>query len=303
MPFVTVNGIKHHYMQQGSGPDVVLIHGMGGNISFWHANKALAALKSNFRVTVYDLRGHGYSDFVKSGYTSKDLSEDLGALLDAVGVQKACLAGHSLGGLVALHTAYLYPARVAGIVMAEGNVPALRHLIDLDKWSFRQQRDDMLREIDPRLPEMVRGQDIFYLEYRLKNAKKEIGDSDLNQFGLRKGMAVKGKGVLRLLEETTIKKDVRDMAGLTEACIRTVTQPTLALYGEYSPLIPISEYLRDHLSNCTQEIIPKACHLFPARMPDNFVNSLGAFLFKVAKAAPYEVHYAAHATAPTAQVA
>ncbi|MBI5895033.1 MAG: alpha/beta hydrolase [Desulfobacterales bacterium] len=135
MPFVTVNGIKHHYMQQGSGPDVVLIHGMGGNISFWHANKALAALKSNFRVTVYDMRGHGYSDFVNHGYTSRDLSEDLGALLEAIGVEGAYLVGHSLGGLVALHTAYLYPERVAGIIMAEGNVPALRHLIDLEKWS------------------------------------------------------------------------------------------------------------------------------------------------------------------------
>jgi pimeloyl-ACP methyl ester carboxylesterase len=186
--------------------------------------------------------------------------------------------------------------------MAEGNVPVLRHLIDLDKWSYRHKREEMLRNIDPRLPEMLKGQDMFYLEYRLRSAQNVLGDTDISQFGLRKGMALKGKGVLRLLEETTIKKDVRDVAGLTEACIRAVTQPTLALYGQFSPLIPVSDYLRDHLANCTQEIIPEACHLFPARMPDNFVNSLSGFLFKVAKAEPCEVPYAAHANAPAAQI-
>ncbi|MBI5895034.1 MAG: hypothetical protein HZB24_03155 [Desulfobacterales bacterium] len=160
----------------------------------------------------------------------------------------------------------------------------------------------MLRDIDPRLPEMMKGQDMFYLEYRLRSAKNVLGDTDISQFGLRKGMALKGKGVLRLLEETTIKKDVREVAGLTEACIRSVTQPTLALYGQFSPLIPVSEYLRDNLVNCTQEVIPEACHLFPARMPDNFVNSLSGFLFKVAKAEPYEVRYAVRGNASTATI-
>jgi pimeloyl-ACP methyl ester carboxylesterase len=216
-------------------------------------------------------------------------------------VEKAYLAGHSLGGLVALHTAYLFPERVGGIIMAEGNVPALRHLIDLENWSYRHKREEMLRDIDPRLPDMLKGQDMFYLEYRLRTAQNVLGDTDLSQFGLRKGMALKGKGVLRLLEETTIKKDVREVAGLTEACIGAVTQPTLALYGQYSPLIPVSDYLRDHLPQCTQEIIPEACHLFPARMPDYFVNSLNAFLFKVAKADSREVGYASQGTAPAAQ--
>jgi pimeloyl-ACP methyl ester carboxylesterase len=292
MPFVTVNGIKHHYLQEGQGPDVVLIHGMGGNLSFWHANKALAALKNDFRVTVYDMRSHGYSGFVTSGFTSRDLANDLAGLMAAVGVQKAYVAGHSLGGLVALHAAHLFPETVAGLMLVEGNIPALRHLIDLNNWQYRQQREQMLANIDPNLPELLKGRDMFYLEYRLKSLKQTDQDPDLSQFGLRKGMSLKAKKVLRLLDETTIKTEIRELAGLTEAVIQTVCQPTLALYGEFSPLIPICNYLHDHLPNCTRVVIPEACHLFPARMPDNFIKGLGEFLHRVTGEEQREVRYA-----------
>ncbi|MCF8035302.1 MAG: alpha/beta hydrolase [Desulfobacteraceae bacterium] len=293
MPFVNVNGIKHHYMQQGKGPDVVLIHGMGGNMSFWHANKAFAALKADFRVTVYDMRGHGYSGFAETGYTSFDLSRDLGQLMDAVGLDRAYLAGHSLGGLIALHTAFLYPERVAGIILAEGNVPALRHLIDLEKWPYRKHREEMLRQINPRLPEILNGFNMYYLEYRLKELRDGNAINDLADFGMRKGMKVKADSILKLLDQTTAKTDIKEIAGLSEARIRQVSQPALALYGQYSPLIPICDYLSENLPNCRRDVVPEACHLFPARLPDQFVHHVRNFLLPLSEEARIEDEYAA----------
>ncbi len=292
MPFVTVRGIKHHYMQQGNGPDVVLIHGMGGNISFWYANKALAALKEDFRVTVYDMRGHGYSDFVPEGYTSLELARDLGALMEAVGLERAYLVGHSLGGLVALHTAQQYPEKVSGSILAEGNIPALHHLIDLEKWPYRKRREDMLRQIDPRLPEILNGFNMYYLEYRLKMVDNETSHDDLAGFGMRKGLKTKAKAILRLLDESSVRTDVKQMAGLTEERIRQVVTPTLALYGQYSPLLPICDYLSEHLPNCSRVVIPEACHLFPARLPDQFVQSVRHFLLDVEEGDNFEDRYA-----------
>lgn len=294
MPFVTVNGIKHHYLQEGNGPDVVLVHGMGGNLSFWHANRALAALKNDFRVTVYDMRSHGYSDFVTNGFTSRDLAGDLIGLLDAVGVEKAYVAGHSLGGLVALHATCMYPEKIVGLMLVEGNVPALRHIINVDEWVYREQREKMLTQIDPNLPELLKGRDMFYLEYRLKNLKETNmePDPDMPHFGLRKGLTMKTKKVLRLLDETTIKTDIREVAGLTEAAVRTIQQPVLALYGQFSPLLPICNYLHDHLPNCTRNVIPEACHLFPARMPDDFIKGLSGFMYSVTGKENSEVRYA-----------
>ena len=294
MPFAMVNGIKHHYLQQGQGPDVVLIHGMGGNMSFWHANKALSTLKDDFRVTVYDMRGHGYSDFAATGYTSLDLARDLEGLMDAIGLEKAYLTGHSLGGLVALHAGQLFPEKVAGLILTEGNIPALRHLIDLEKWPFRKQREDMLRQIDPKLPEILNGFNMYYLEYRLKEVNGADGMADLADFGMRKGMKVKAKGILKLLDQTSVKTDIRQIAGLTEECIRSVAQPTLALYGQYSPLLPICDYLSDNLPNCLRVVIPEACHLFPARLPDEFVYNVRQFLTSTEKGVQFENRYAAH---------
>lgn len=280
MPFVKVNGIKHHYIQKGHGADLVLIHGMGGNMSFWIVNKALAYLKEHFRVTVYDLRGHGYSDFVETGYTSRDLATDLKELMNAIGIESAYLAGHSLGGQIAIHTTALYPEKVSGLIMAEGNVPSLRYLIDIDNWVYRKQREEMLRKINPNLPEMLKGFDMYFLEYMLKNGDKEDYGEAIN-FGIRKGHKVKTKGLLRLLDHSTIKTDVRDIAGLTEERVGTIEHPTLALYGEFSPLIPICNHLSDNLVNCTRVVIPEACHLFPARLPEEFARNVREYLLSV----------------------
>ncbi len=292
MPFVTVNGVKHHYLRKGEGPDVVLIHGMGGNMSFWYANKALATLKADFRVTVYDMRGHGYSEFVETGYTSLDLSRDLAGLMDAIRLKRAFLVGHSLGGLVALHTARLYPEKVSGLILAEGNIPALRHLIDLDKWPYRKQREDMLREINPKLPEILNGFNMYYLEYRLKELRNGKAINDLADFGMRKGLTVKADTILKILDETTAKTDIKKIAGLTEESIREVEHVTLALYGQYSPLIPVCDYLSANLVNCQRVVVPEACHLFPARLPDQFVHHVRNFLLRASEEDLLEKEYA-----------
>jgi pimeloyl-ACP methyl ester carboxylesterase len=292
MPFVTVNGVKHHYLQKGEGNDVVLIHGLGGNMSFWYANKTLVALKQHFRVTVYDIRGHGYSQFMKTGYTSLDLARDLSGLMDAVGLDRAFLVGHSLGGLVALHTARLFPEKVSGLILAEGNIPALRHLIDLEKWPYRKQREEMLRRINPKLPEILNGFNMYYLEYRLKELRRGGAIDDLSDFGMRKGMAIKADSILKILDQTTARTDIKQIAGLNKDGIRKIDQPCLALYGQYSPLVPICDYLAENMPDCRKIVVPEACHLFPARLPDRFVGHVLNFLLRLTEAVECEKQFA-----------
>ncbi len=71
MPRVTVEGMKFYYQQAGEGPDVVLLHGVSGNMAIWPLINLMPALAANFRVTAYDLRGHGYSDTPPSGYRKR----------------------------------------------------------------------------------------------------------------------------------------------------------------------------------------------------------------------------------------
>src|SRR6476659_4338016 len=110
MPHVSANGLSFHYLQAGAGPNLVMIHGLTGNQAVWHL-RMVPLLRNQFRITCYDLRGHGRSDMPPTGYTTGYMAEDLRGIMDALGLQRAHVMGHSLGADIALHFALLYPDR------------------------------------------------------------------------------------------------------------------------------------------------------------------------------------------------
>ncbi len=138
MPKIRANGLDFHYQQAGDGPDVVLIHGLTGDLSIWLLCQAMGRLAGSFRVTAYDLRGHGYSDVVPTGYTSADQARDTIAIMDALAIERAMLVGHSFGGVIALHAAVLRPDRVEAVVLSDPYFPSLRHLEDVSRWGHWQ---------------------------------------------------------------------------------------------------------------------------------------------------------------------
>src|SRR4029077_17261613 len=81
-----------------------------------------------YRVTVYDLRGHGMSDLPPTNYSSQDMALDLKNLMTALEIQNAHLIGHSFGGAVAVHSALLYPELVNSVVISDTFFPGLKHL-------------------------------------------------------------------------------------------------------------------------------------------------------------------------------
>src|ERR671924_1491508 len=113
MPRIQINGFLLHYMSVGEGPDVVLIHGLTSNLAFWYP-RIVAKLAPRYRVTLCDLRGHGFSGMPRNGYTTRSLALDLKTLLDHLEIEYAFIIGHSFGATVALNFAVLYPERVRG---------------------------------------------------------------------------------------------------------------------------------------------------------------------------------------------
>ena len=77
------SGIRLHSQQVGEGPDMVMVHGITGNLAVWHLHLA-PALSDHFRVLTYDLRAHGYSDAPPTGYSLDAMTQDLLELLDAI---------------------------------------------------------------------------------------------------------------------------------------------------------------------------------------------------------------------------
>ncbi len=124
MPKAFVNGINLHYVQTGEGPDLVLIHGIASNLGQWQLS-ILPAFTEHFRVTMYDLRGHGYSDMPPNGYTPNHMVGDFSGLMSNLSIQRATILGHSYGGMVALYYAVLHPERVDRLIIADSGIPSL----------------------------------------------------------------------------------------------------------------------------------------------------------------------------------
>jgi len=104
-------------------PLLVLVHGMGSNMTRWSEFFEQTTLKTSWDLARLDLRGHGDSPW--RGRTSMEIwSEDLAAILDAEGYEGAVVGGHCLGANFALNFAHLKPERTHGVVLIEPMPPA-----------------------------------------------------------------------------------------------------------------------------------------------------------------------------------
>jgi pimeloyl-ACP methyl ester carboxylesterase len=108
-----VNGIELAYERRGGGAPLVLIHGYPLDHTIWEPVASL--LENDFDLILPDLRGFGQSASPRTPYLLADLAADLAALLDHLGIERAALAGHSMGGYVALAFARAYPRRLLGL--------------------------------------------------------------------------------------------------------------------------------------------------------------------------------------------
>ncbi|MBB5786696.1 alpha/beta fold hydrolase [Jiangella mangrovi] len=112
MPSTHVNGVDLAYDDAGSGPAVILVHGALGDRRMW--DHQFAALADRHRVVRYDWRGHG-----ESGDAAGEFAHhaDLLGLMDALGIERAALAGNSYGGAHSLDVALAAPERVTALVL------------------------------------------------------------------------------------------------------------------------------------------------------------------------------------------
>lgn len=132
MPYLKINGIKMAVETYGDmdKPALIMLHGgVCGQVGrhTWEFGDVAKKLSNDFFVIAYDRRGHGYTPF--SG-TFDDTASDVVAVMDALCLEKAFIAGYSAGTYIGGRTAILYPDRVAGLILmaphshAEGKTPA-----------------------------------------------------------------------------------------------------------------------------------------------------------------------------------
>jgi 2-hydroxy-6-oxonona-2,4-dienedioate hydrolase len=112
--FYDAAGIRTRSIEAGQGPALIFLHGSGGHAEAFALN--VIPLSDQFRVCSVDMIGHGMTDKPESGYQATDFVNHIVAFMDAAGIDRAHIAGESLGGWVAMWTALLHPERVRRIV-------------------------------------------------------------------------------------------------------------------------------------------------------------------------------------------
>ncbi len=113
--YVVVHGYRRAFRIQGSGPALLLLHGLGCDSSTWLP--AIPELAQHFTVIAPDLLGHGESDKPDADYSLGGYANGMRDLMTILGVDKATVVGHSFGGGVAMQFAYQFPERTERVVL------------------------------------------------------------------------------------------------------------------------------------------------------------------------------------------
>jgi len=229
---------------------------------------------------LYDLRGHGRSSMPREGYGLHQMVHDLVRLLDFLGIDRADIAGHSFGGRVALALAALHPERVRNLVVADTQLRALQPPIRLSEWPHWTQWKAELQTHG--LSDLPSDDSIisYKLLARLSFAQSGAANQGRRRISLHaRDMGEKGtERWQRLLSRTSADREFADESYLVPSTLRTVSVPTLLLFGRFSHSLPTAYRLLDQLPNARLIVIPGAGHFFPIVKPRFFARAVEAFL-------------------------
>lgn len=264
---VDVAGVRTRVLQAGSpdSPDLVMVHGTGGHLEAYARD--IAGLARDFRVTVYDMVGHGWTDLPDTPYTVDVLSAHLTGTMDALGIDRAHLSGESLGGWVAAWTAAHDPSRADRMVLnTPGNIT--------DKPAVMATVPDSTRAAvrDPSTP-TVRSRVEF-----LFHDKSQVTD-ELVQ--LRRAVYSR-PGFVDAIERTLVLQDpeVRAPFGWQQPWVHDVHVPTLLLWTDHDPTGTLEEadLLLSWLPDAELEVITDAGHWPQWEKRDEFLAAHRRFL-------------------------
>jgi pimeloyl-ACP methyl ester carboxylesterase len=253
-----VDGVRIHYVEQGSGPVVLLIHGFGGHTySFRHTMPALAS--AGFRAVALDLKGFGYSERVKGGdYRLSSQARMVLRFMDTLAIERASLVGHSMGGEVAMRVAAAAPERVERLVLAASvsgdRVPTLPPTPLLKRFLPLIARALGRRLFRRSFYDRSRASDDVYEQYRLPG---------------------RVRGTMDGLYE--IFRDMRKDDRLEHSRIK---QPVLILWAEGERVLPrwILRRLCKRLPQAEVVTVPRSGHLLLEERPEECNAAILRFL-------------------------
>lgn len=286
MPESVINGARLAWQQMGEGPDLLLVHGLAASRAFWFVPYAMA-LKSQYRVTLFDLRGHGYSERTDSGYSATAMAQDIGALLDHLGIESTRIVGHSYGGGAALEFAVAHPERVSRLAIFDTRVHRLQPFQRLHDSPYLSSLEQAIAEHIDHDWENEPQIGFKFLEaaarWRLqREAATAAGTLPLSEgfvpFGEGRGNGRVARQWLGLIEQTNAAGEFLLPGASAESIAQKLNMPLWLVYGQRSRCLPTLHALQQLLPKARADVIEDAGHFFPVSHASALLPRVEAFL-------------------------
>jgi 3-oxoadipate enol-lactonase len=265
-----INGFQMSFEDVGEGPALLLVHGFPFDHSMW--THQMEALKQDYRVIAPDLRGHGQSEAILGSYRMDLMADDLRALLQELEVERAVLAGLSMGGYILFAFWRIYPHVVQALILADTRATA-------DTPQGRQNRRQMIEQVRTEGTQPIADQMVPSLLSPLTLEKKPAVVSHARRMILNTPV----DGIVGALQGMAQRPD-------STPTLETITVPTLILVGEDDTVTPpeaaaeMQAGIRSPRRSEAPEVelvhIPQAGHLSPLENPEGFNPALRGFLKK-----------------------
>jgi len=257
--FVLVDGVRVHFGKAGSGPPLLLVHGLVGSVSNWRRN--ISELAKDATIYAVDLANMGKSERVKGLDASMSATADrLARFMEALGLERADISGHSHGGAVAMMFAARHPERVRSLILFAPANP----FCDLGHFlvRFYQTRTGrLLARLAPYLPRPLHALSLR----RMYGDGERVTDGSLE--GYTDGLRVPGTvehilGILNLWFE--------DMRLLQTQFERIAMTPTLLVWGDRDRAVGLrsAEFLQAALRRSRLVVVHGAGHIPFEEMPE-----------------------------------
>ena len=249
MPTINRSGVKLYYEVHGEGPALLLSHGYSATSQMW--KDQVPVLSQSHKVIVWDMRGHGRSDSPddQSEYTHEKSVEDMVALLDVVGAERAIVAGLSLGGYMSLAFHLAHPERVRALIIIDTG-PGFRSDDARQRWNTHAF--EILSKLE--------SQGLSYLG----SATKERSTSSHRSVD----------GLIRAARGMLVQRDASVIRSLPH-----INVPTLIVVGANDvPFHYAAQYMEEKIPNGMKVVIPDAGHAVNIDQPVIFNKTMCDFL-------------------------
>ncbi len=262
MPTIKVNGVTLYYESHGDGPPLVLIAGLSCDHTMW--SEFIAPLAKQFSVLTLDNRAVGQSETPTTPFTVHNMAADVAAVMDALHIKQAHVAGHSLGGMIAQTLALSHPEKINKLVICCSTARATPLMMHIFHTNIKMVQASVPIElcIENMLSWLFSG---GYLADP-KNTEKEVNRILLNPH-------------FQTVEGYVAQVSAVDGFDITSE-IAKISHKTLVLAAEEDVITPVamSQVIASKIKTSRLVTVPQSGHCVMFETPERLANELKTFL-------------------------